>query len=372
MYAYLFYRLLHGAKTALFTWGTEGNDFGEQEMSRFLKQLIYEYPNAVNQTVLANETSSEETKPISIQRNRQVHERLDGYLDGSRKNGISPSAINTYLECKLRFYFRHIAHLREVDEVEEDLDARTLGNVLHELMELIYRDHMDEFGPIVEKHHIELLRKNLSTNLQRAFTKNFNNNGSEFIVEGKNRIAWEIILNFAKKILAMDKEYAPFEIVGLEEEFNVWVELDTERKVKMFGKVDRVDRKAGNVRIIDYKTGKDERTFKSVEGLFGKDHVKVAFQTLLYTLLYQMETKESAQITPHVFNRMAIFSGEDSRFAYGPQKSTLEVVNPLLAEFSEHLKGLLEEIFYSDEPFDQTTDTNKCKYCEFNVICQRA
>ncbi len=55
------------------------------------------------------------------------------------RGGISPSAINVYLECKLKFYFKQIAGIREPKEVDEDVDARILGNFLHKVMERFYR-----------------------------------------------------------------------------------------------------------------------------------------------------------------------------------------------------------------------------------------
>ena len=61
----------------------------------------------------------------------------------SRFKGISPSALNTYIECRFRFYLRHVAKIKEPDEVEEDLDARVLGNFLHEVMEHFYRQLQD-------------------------------------------------------------------------------------------------------------------------------------------------------------------------------------------------------------------------------------
>ncbi len=374
MYSYLFYRLIQSVKTALFTWDTEGNDFGEEEMSRFLRQLQYEFPQKARQTVLANDIAGAKPEPIVMERTEAVRARLAGYLDGSRPRGISPSAINTYLECRLRFFFRHIAGLRETDEVEEDLDARSLGNVLHLLVELLYQEHQKKHGLLVRKEHFGELRGSLEHILQEAFSQNYNlGEGEQFDVEGKNRIAWEIIMSFAGKIMDRDEAYAPFEIVGLEEEFDVFFRLDNERTVKMSGKVDRVDRKNDLIRIIDYKTGRDEQLFKSIQGLFGKDHSKVAFQTLLYTLLYKISREEKGNLAPHVFNRAVLFGDEDSGLRMGSKNNFeyLDPVNPYLEEFSDELKGLLEEIFYSDQPFDQTEDDKKCTYCEFNVMCRR-
>jgi hypothetical protein len=83
--------------------------------------------------------------PIVIKKDEAVIEALIKLSEGNtRFKGISPSALNTYIECRLRFYLRHVAKVKEPDEVEEDLDARVLGNFLHEVMELFYRQLQDK------------------------------------------------------------------------------------------------------------------------------------------------------------------------------------------------------------------------------------
>ncbi len=373
MYAYLFYRLLHNLETAVFTWDTEGNEFGEEEMSRFLKQLRYEFPAEVTERVLAHETDAEKPAVIRIERTPAIRQRLARYLDPSAKRGISASALNTYLECRLRFYFRNVAGLYEQDEIEEDLDARTLGNVLHHLMEKIYDDHQQQKGDEVTVNDIREMQDKLKEELLWAFKKHYHIEKGEFSIEGKNRIAGEIVLNFAREILSLDMGYAPFYLRGLEKEIHHMEQIGEGREVKLSGVVDRADEKDGHIRIIDYKTGKDQQSFESIEDLFAEKPNKVAFQTLFYTLLYQRSTGRSHDMSPNVFNRPVLFQQESPLLKMGSRNRKKEIVNAeeCMDAFAEKLHGLLEELFFSEQAFDQTDDTRRCTYCEFNVMCRR-
>ncbi len=54
------------------------------------------------------------------------------------EKGFSPSALSRYIRCPLQFYFEKIAGLEEADEVEETLEARTLGTIIHGVLEDLY------------------------------------------------------------------------------------------------------------------------------------------------------------------------------------------------------------------------------------------
>jgi hypothetical protein len=140
MYAYLFYRVLQRAENIFLFYNTETDVLGQGESSRYLKQLIYESGLYLERKILHDPIQPSLTSPIVIHKDKDVIEALVNLSEGNlRFKGISPSALNTYIECRLRFYLRHVAKVKEPDEVEEDLDARVLGNFLHSVMELFYR-----------------------------------------------------------------------------------------------------------------------------------------------------------------------------------------------------------------------------------------
>ncbi len=399
IYAYLFYRLIQRADSISFFYNTEGNDLGGEEMSRFLQQLLHESGLDIRTEVLANLTEPGETREITITKNEDVMKSLGRYqsLNRTPEKRLSPSALNTYLDCRLRFYFRYVANLYEQDEIEEDVDARSLGNVLHHAMEELYRNHLEgKNSNLLEKADFAVLKKKLEDAAVAAFRKQFAvSPDRKFYFEGKNIIAREIIKDFMSAILRLDERHAPFEVLGMESEYTLDLPLndapestDTDTttsgsqretlniehstlNVGLRGTIDRIDRKDRHVRLIDYKTGQDKHTFTSIEELFDRKRKnKAALQTFNYALLYQKVKMAEDILVPAVFNKDALFMGEDVLLEM-KGKGKVENAAYFLDEYTRHLKALLTEIFDPEEPFDQTDDERKCIFCAYKEICGR-
>ena len=200
--------------------------------------------------------------------------------------------------------------------------------------------------------------------------------GKPVTYEGQRLVVREVVKRFAHRILEMDKAYAPFEITILEEgglEYSVKID-NHPGSVLLSGKIDRVDRKGDLIRVIDYKTGRDKLDFESVAALFNRNSKrnKAVFQVLLYALLYKTSAaKTSHKIVPGLINRMNLFD-RDFKFGITMGKKTVEDVEPLLPEFDQHLKVMLEELYDPNVPFDQTTDTELCRFCSYQGICYRS
>ena len=115
IYAYYFYRLLQRAERVdlLFNGGTEG--MGTGEMSRYLHQLIFSKKMEVIRPGL--EVHAREVPEIEVVHTRQVDLKLERYnADVKEGRYLSPSAVNTYIDCSLKFYLRYIAGIGEADE----------------------------------------------------------------------------------------------------------------------------------------------------------------------------------------------------------------------------------------------------------------
>lgn len=372
IYAYLFYRLLQRPKSVNFYYNTEGNDLGGEEMSRFLLQLQYELNMDVEHRILSNVSMARQMPPILIdKRKNDVLNRLHRYLDTSDSTKkLSPSAINIYLNCKLQFYFRYIAELYEKDELYEDIDARSLGNVVHQALELLYKPKEGQL--LDEAFYEELSKQKKEQFIIQGFRQQYGIEGDqEFFFEGQNRIAKEIVWSYFEGILELDKRYAPFEVVSSELEYEARLRT-TAGNVKLGGAIDRVDRKGDRIRLIDYKTGKDSAKFKNLEKLFDhteKNREKAAFQTLFYALLYENKKRPDEQLTPTVISKDALFQNGETTLH--DDKHLVNDAAKLLPQFKEHLTFLLEELFNPEVPFDQTTDENRCKFCAYKNMCGR-
>lgn len=380
MYAYLFYRMMQRAENIYLFYNSETDVLGQGEMSRYLQQLIYESGLTIERFALHNDIQPATIHPIVIKKDARIREALSRMNEGNVYfKGISPSALNTYLECRLKFYFRYLAKVREPNEVEEDLDARVLGDFLHKVMERFYKQ-------LREKKKNKLVEAGDLDNTDAIFDKLINDvfveayhldPGKKMEYEGQSLVVREVIRKFIRRIMELDKKRTPFEMEAVELAgllYNVKIEHEPGYAV-IGGTIDRVDRKDNEVRIIDYKTGKDKLEFENIASLFARDDKdrKAAFQTLVYALLYKHNVAARADDTkfiPGLINRLNLFD-ESFQFGLIMNKAKVDDVSFLLPEFEAHLKDLLSELFNPDTIFDQTTLVEKCRICPYQAICYR-
>jgi PD-(D/E)XK nuclease superfamily len=145
----------------------------------------------------------------------------------------------------------------------------------------------------------------------------------------------------------------------------------TNHSVMISGRIDRVDSKNSRVRVIDYKTGKDDLTFESIASLFGREgkRNKAAFQTILYSWLYRENAATDNPISPMLMNRKSLF--KEGLKVFKMNKEEIQDVRPWLTEFEERLNGLLKELYNPEILFTQTTEVSHCKFCLFKSMCRR-
>ena len=390
IYSYLFYRLLQRAENIHFYYNTVSEFNMNGEVSRFVRQLEFESPHQINKDFLANPVNIANPKPIIIHKDQQVFHKLSRYTTEVEDNysNFTPTALDHYLQCKLKFYFRYVERLYEPEEVQDNMDAMVFGNLLHNTMEMLYRNHRKETGTsVVDVNDFFGLEASVDATLNRVFAEYFGAKKSKakdqkFIYEGKSVIASEIIAAMVRQILKTDQKYAPFEVRALEEKgksgysmlYPVQSNGSTVR-IRLEGIIDRVDKKNGVVRIIDYKTGRDEKVYDGLDSLLGEKKSKrnkAVFQVMYYSYLYANDSGDSFdRIEPGIFNSRELFKDSfDWRIS---DKSTGHVTNfmNIIDDFEDRLSELLHEIWNPEVPFDQTEDRETCKYCPYKRICHR-
>lgn len=378
IYSYLFYRLIQRAETIRMYYNTSSQFGLKGEVSRYIRQLRQESGLEIHEKVLANKAELSEAKPIEIEKDERIQKILSGYLDGGRSR-FSPSALNTYLDCKLRFYFRYVAKLYAPDEVSEEMDAAMFGNILHKAMETLYENLTDKRKPaIVEPADFFTLRSSVEGAILLAFRDYYHlAKNRKLILEGRNLVMFEVMKDFIGKVLDHDEKYAPFEIIALEggsqQGYKLDYQLEDGRRVGLKGIIDRIDRKNGKVRVIDYKSGKDDRNIGSRDAFFDRESYKrnkAAMQTFYYAMLYINKHGDAEPIKPGIFNMRELFQ-EDFDESLIENGEPLEDIRPYMEEFKTQLGVLLEEIFNPADPFTQTEDEDKCRWCDYNGICRR-
>ncbi|MCA6075292.1 PD-(D/E)XK nuclease family protein [Fulvivirga sedimenti] len=367
IYAYLFYRLLHNAGKAIFIYNTEGDDLGGEEMSRFLKQLIYERPMKVSNILLRSKANAGRTSPIMVPQDEETLGRLSRYTGRDTNKRLAPSAMNTYLDCSLKFFFRYVARLYESDELEDNVDARTLGSLIHEGIEFLYTPYL---GKEVSPEDVKKLKPRIKDAVIAGFRKRYKiEDGEQYEPEGKNIIAASVAEKFLLRILDKDEAYAPFKVLGLEKKVEGRRLLKDGIEVYVGGTVDRIDMKDGLIRIVDFKTGSDSSEFDGLDSLFQEKRNKAAFQTMFYAVLYLSEA-DTDKVIPAVYNRDVLFQDADPLFYDKKLKSRVTSLSAY-RQYEQELDQLLGKIFSPSAVYVQTENSKICEYCPYNMICQR-
>jgi CRISPR/Cas system-associated exonuclease Cas4 (RecB family) len=381
IYAYTFYRLLHQAEEVhlIYTTASDGGKSGE--MSRFIQQMQAEMGIASPEVVLI---------PVGLTAGREIKmEKTDSVIRSMEKFLINPdpegyvqqlsaSAINMYLDCRLRFYFRYVAGLKEKEEVVTEIDAMTFGTMLHKAIELLYAPKEGEAFREIDTHEIERLKPQIPKAVDGAIRDFYQaKEGDDLQLSGQLLIARAIFIKYLKAILDYDQQNGTFRVIGLEKEYRAGIAVPTPwgvREVALGGYIDRVDQKDGVIRLIDYKTGKDDKKVVSVASLFERDNKKrnkAAMQTLLYAYFFQnLHPQNSLPLKPAIFNIKEIYNPKFNPFLLLEGEEVGNYLS-LREEFEGGLKGLLAEMFDPREPFDQTEDLKKCEYCAYKEICGR-
>ena len=383
IYSYHFYRLLQRADHIALIYNTDSDSKGKGEKSRFISQCIHELP-LLNPAItirekIADSNNQFENNDVGIDiKKSDQHIKI---ISKKASSGFSASLFNNYKDCSLRFYYNYIALIKEQDEVEENIENNTMGTILHEVLENIYRPFV---GEIVTHQTIFNQKKHIEQYTFNSFKKNFDENDFKY---GKNFLAFKTVQQHVAGILDQDVKYAMeisdkkdhLIIVGVEDELtsDIVIKLNSEPiSVKITGKYDRVDRTNYIVRIIDYKSSisnNDSFVFSDMETLFNSKNRNKLFQLFLYAWLYwKNESCQASMLSPCIIPSKSQTGG----IYYVMEKQTgknrpLQFTDELLLEFEEHLRLLIESIFNVEKSFSQTKDVKLCEYCTFKIVCSR-
>jgi len=385
VYAYYFYRLLQRAERITLMYNTSSDGLNRGEWSRFMLQFLIEWPHPITRQFLEAGQSPQGTSPITVEKTPDVMRRMQSLFDvrANPKAKFSPSALNYYLDCPLKFYYRYVAGLSAPDEVSVEIDSATFGSIFHYAAEHIYKD-LTTHGKVINKEALETLLRNevkLQDYVDTAFKKLFfnvpQNEKPEY--NGVQLINSAVIARYLKQLLQNDLRYAPFTFIASEMEVDEPIDIQTPKgviKSRIGGIIDRMDSKDGTLRIVDYKTGGDADTPPHVESLFipDKKRSNYVFQTFLYAAI-MCRKQPTMKIAPAL-----LYIHRAATETYSPviqmgeprkPKEAVEDFSKYEKEYRERLQGLLEEIFNPEKSFTQTEIIEKCTYCDFKALCKR-
>lgn len=389
VYAYYFYRLMQRTEKVTLVYNTATDGINRGELSRFMLQFLIEWGYPVLRKQLEAAQSPQDSTPIIIEKTPDVMERMKSVFDirNNPKALISPSALNCYLDCPLKFYYKYVALLSAPDEVTADIDSAKFGSIFHYAAEHIYKT-LTAHGKLISKENLETLLKDevrLQTYVDNGFKELFFNlpQNEQPEYNGIQLINSAVIVKYIQQLLRNDLRYAPFTFVGSEQRIFENIEICTSTgdiQSRIGGIIDRIDSKGESLRIVDYKTGGDADTPANVQSLFipDKKRSNYVFQTFLYASIVCKKLREkndSRLVAPALlYIHRAASENYSPVIQMGEPRKPKEPVENFAqyeGDFRENLKTLLEDIFNPDISFTQTEIEDKCAYCDFRALCKK-
>ncbi len=356
LFSYHFFRLLQRAKNIYILYNTEHDVFGSGEKSRFVTQLEMMREGIIEKTVSPKVVTTP-LKLKEIKKDEKVLERLQELA----KKGISPSAFTNYLYNPIAFYKQKVLKINEFENIEETVAANTMGTVVHDTLEELYKPFLGKFLMVED---ITKMQKKTKELIVFYFSKHFKNGD---ILTGKNRLVFEVANRFVENFLRKEKELLKDEnnqlkIIATEQNLAAKIEIDgIDFPIKIHGQVDRIDELNGITRIIDYKTGMVDATnlklvsFEEIREL--KYHK--AIQVMLYAFLYTQNTQFdfSRNLEAGIISFKNLKSGFlKMNFSSNYRTPDNQIAEEKLEEFMNEVKELLIELYNPEIDFVEPAD----------------
>ncbi len=373
--AYLLYRLMERAENVSFVTNTDEQEMDKPEVSRFVQQFKLEQTwDFRPQITHSYHISTKYPKPIAYPWDAKVREFMHRFCKPGQA-GLSPSAINTYIDCPLKFYLKYPCQLTEPIIETEVMDNRVFGNLLHQTIEKLYKGFENN---IAEKTDFETIMG--SGMIEKAVNSVYENMHEINSQPGYNHLFKDIVTEYIKQIVKLDSENAPIHFLGLEKKITGHIEIETpqgSKTVNLKGTIDRIDNVNGTIRILDYKTGKPESSVDAdLNNVFDasiNQRKQEALQAFLYAMLYN-QTLPLQQTTPIISGLIVSRKVSEKGIMYFyPLRNPKEKIYlaDIVEIFRQKLTTVLSNMFDETKPFVQTENDQKCRICSFKEICQR-
>lgn len=351
VYAYHFYRLLQRCKTAHLIYNSEPNSLGGGEKSRFLMQIETSdiKDHVLKNQIYANKVETTKSKPLSIPKDDYYFNRMKQIA----VSGFSPSTITSYIYNPIEFYRNKILKINEIEEVEEDMAANTMGTMIHKALEALYKPYINQ---VLTTDCIKAMRSMVDKVIKQAYLESYKTSQEP---QGKNTIMYEVAKHYIQKMISYDAELLKngqeLIIKELESRYSTTIFIADIGELKLHGEVDRIDELDGVLRIIDYKSGKVDKGNVGLEPdeyepLITDYDKSKAFQVLMYAYLYS-KNKPLTECTPGIISFKNFKAGFipyqiKSGRSYQPQ-----IVNEdELLKFEEQLHHIIKELYNPDIP----------------------
>lgn len=372
IYSYYFNRLLQRASDITILYNNSTNDGQTGEMSRFMLQMMVEdrHHHIVFES-LGTPVSHATHAPREVEKPKGTRELP--YM-------LSPTAINTYLRCPLRYHYKYDCGLLEPKADDDDtINNRHFGNIFHNASQIIYERLMEKSHQILASDLEQLLKNRVD--IERAVDQAMQEELAEQHltlngINGLQIINREVLIHYLRQLLEIDRRLAPFSIIGLECE--VKGTLQTPHiTTSIGGRIDRLDRivkdKEERIRVIDYKTGsRQPHSLADVDAIFQQEslenHSDYYLQAFLYAALVKADHPQTDVSPALLFIQHAGGDKYDPTLRFGHKP--INDVGSNMDRFYELLTQTIDQMFDPDIPYMPTADRKRCLSCPYNLLCR--
>lgn len=412
LYAYYFYRLLQRAEnvTVMYNGSTDGGSKGQ--MSRFLLQLLVETNYDFTRKLINSAAPSKADYSLEVKKTPEMVNKIKDMYEAEsiaqkekdkpvkdengnpkKRTGLSPSAMNTFLNCSLKFYLSYIAGIKKEEEITDTVEVNEYGTIFHSTMQSFYDSRKGEVLNASDFPDEKKLEVEIEDLVKLAFKKDYfkmKNLADDMpTMSGPQLLQYDRARQMAKKMVGLDKEYAPFKVIANElkvtKEIEVKMNEDdpNEQPIKFLigGSIDRVDEKEGVVRIFDYKTGRDKTgevaPYHEISELFipdadinnKKERYGYAMQVLVYSYIYESIFSPKNRIKPALAYVNSAQSNDDICVKAKGNETILLDDPQKYDEIEEGVKKVIRKMLDISEPFKANKKEAICKYCDFKSYC---
>ena len=377
IYQHYFHRLLQRTSDVTILYNNATSDGKTAEMSRFMLQLMVENKIPISFFTLKAGQTPQLHASKAIEKTPDVIAQMQKHFS-QKEGGISPTAINNYLRCQLRFFYRYVCGIDEPDSTEDDLiDNRLFGNIFHKAAQIIYTPFISQ--TVTSSMLEELIKEEVT--IERAVDEAFKHEFFKITdpsrplppLDGLQIINREVIIKYIRQLLEVDRRFTPFRIIDLEK----WVSTEI-GGYKVGGIIDRLDSihnpetSEDQIRVVDYKTGsRNINSLPDVASIFTseaiKDHSDYFLQTFLYAHIVRSKTPK--KVSPCLlFIQHA--GGKDYDPTLEIDKEPVTDIATYSDEYKRLFENLLTEIFNPQLPFTPTDDRKRCETCPLASLCR--
>lgn len=336
---------------------------GRREKSRFVEKILWErqkrerQPNAnAFMKTISYKLSLKNQVPDSVAKTPEMADYLKGV-------SYSAASLDLYLQCPLKFYYSQVSGLEEKEEVSEEIEARDIGNLIHDILLEWFRPTLDMTLTAAFPNRQEL---------QRIVDANMRKNFGEYEYGTLALMKMQIekqLMRFLASYQHPAADAGHITVTGLESKAEI------EHRGFMFRvRMDRIERRNGDIFILDYKTGGDPQKLKTKIAKLEVDYPATwanavgSFQLPLYAMVY----KQNANVAIDKIKPAFLFLGKNK--IDGTIESPLFDKDLPQVEQYEKLEQVLlktlNEIVDVNTPFRATENMEEqCPRCPFKAIC---